>query len=187
MDKYDGEEFQISGELVQGTKGSRWAEGPGGYYFNLEWLSPAPAKVAVPEAKVEADDADKWRVPDVNDIGKVVEVRDFEHDYWETCRLVAILSYDLGHGIFVCRKATPSESTYSWKHARILKEPQPEAPQKPVKAPVTAYHIGKQVLVTHRLKGFESSFVRILKGITIRKDHPHIIEYAVGRKPDPGV
>jgi hypothetical protein len=62
-------------------------------------------------------------------------------------------------------------------------EPQPEAPQKPVKAPVTAYHIGKQVLVTQRLKGFESSFVRILKGITIRKNRPDIVEYNVGRSP----
>ena len=108
MDEYDGQIFQFNGEFSQDAQVRRWAIGPGGYYFNLAWLSPAPAKVAVPEA-----------------------------------------------------------------------------PQKPVKAPVTAYHIGKQVLVTQRLKGFESSFVRILKGITTRKskNRPDIVEYAVGRSP----
>jgi hypothetical protein len=161
MDEYDGETFQFEGVFTRDSKGDPWAEGPGGYYFDLAWLSPAPVAVEPPQEppqeapevpvgvtgfvglpldltqdrrvasgapEASDEDADEWRVPDVDDIGKLVQVRDVaEDDYWETGRLLAILTYDFGSGTFVCRKATPSESTYSWKHARISNKQQPEA------------------------------------------------------------
>jgi hypothetical protein len=48
MDEYDGETFRFEGEFTRDSKGNLWAEGPGGYYFDLAWLSPAPVAVEPP-------------------------------------------------------------------------------------------------------------------------------------------
>jgi hypothetical protein len=142
MDEYDGETFQFEGEFTRDFEGRPWAEGPGSYYFDLAWLSPAtaPAPEEPPqEPSAEAPtgvtgfggvslDADeyKWRVPDVNDIGKRVEVREFDSSEWCTRRLVAILGVYGDEGRYVC-KGDGLTRSYLWKHARVSNKQQPEA------------------------------------------------------------
>jgi hypothetical protein len=138
MDEYDGETFQFKGEFRPDSQGNPWVEGPGGYYFNLAWLSPAPAKVAVPEA----DDADEWRVPHPGDVGSIIQVRDADTGWrWTDRKLLAIIPEDLdspNRGSFVCattnRDGDETSICFTWKFARIAKqkpaaEPQPEAPE----------------------------------------------------------
>jgi hypothetical protein len=182
MDEYDGQTFQFNGEFRRDSQGIAWAEGPGGYYFNLAWLSPAPAKVAVPEAKVEAEDdkeiqpATKVKILHPDCLGRTGTTS------WENCPIPNCLFVWVDSEDPVLRVgAIPIHK--KWLSSAEAPEPQPEAPQKPVKIQVTAYHIGKQVLVTHRQGEFISSFVRILKGITIHNNRPDIVEYAVGRSP----
>ena len=78
------------------------------------------------------EDADEWRVPDVDDIGKIVEVRDLEDPSagWFTRRLMAVLGEgdSKGRGQFVC-KSDKSRGCYLWKHARISNKQQPDAPK----------------------------------------------------------
>jgi hypothetical protein len=81
-----------------------------------------------PEASDEDadEDADEWRVPDVVDIGKLVEVRDLETGRWRTRRLMAVLGVYDGKGQFVCKG---DAGCYLWKHARIPNKQQPEPPK----------------------------------------------------------
>jgi hypothetical protein len=140
MDEYDGETFQFKGEFRRDSQSTPWTIGPGGYYFDLAWLSPAPAKVAVPEA----DDADEWRVVHPGDVGSIIQVRDSEdasHDdsRWIDRKLVAVIATrleDSPQGTFVCAAKHGNETRvcHTWKFARIAKqkpaaEPQPEAPE----------------------------------------------------------
>jgi hypothetical protein len=93
------------------------------------WEPQPGGCVRVTEASDE--DADEWRVPDVDDIGKLVEVRDREDPSagWHTRRLLAVLwECDKGRGVFVA-KSDSSSGCYRWKHARISNKQQPEAPK----------------------------------------------------------
>jgi hypothetical protein len=138
MDEYDGKTFQFEGDFTRDSEGNPWAEGPGSYYFDLAWLSPAtaPASVEPPQeaptgvtgfvgVSLDADEYE-WRVPDVNDIGKLVEVRYSDSSGWCTRKLMAILGVYGSDGRYVCQGDSSSRN-YAWKHARISNKQQPEA------------------------------------------------------------
>jgi hypothetical protein len=118
----------------------------------------------------------EWRVPDANDIGKIVEVRDSGAEGWHTRRLMAVLGeYDgKERGQFVCKGDT---ICYPWRIARISNKQQPEAPKK---RRITSDDVGKQVFVTHRKDGYEDSFVRVLVSLKTRPQS-NMVEYGLGR------
>lgn len=179
MDRYDGKVFQVCrvyhSRRVCDFEGHCWD-------FAFEWLSPAEPPVVVAEAPKPEQDKEIQPGTEVKILHPECSGRSGTTS-WENCPIPDCLFVWVDSEDPVLRVgAIPIHK--KWLSSAEAQEPQPEAPQKPVKAPVSAYHIGKHVLVTHRLKGFESSFVRILKGITIRKNRPDIVEYAVGRNPD---
>jgi hypothetical protein len=171
MDSYDGKVFQVyrvcNRRRVCDFGGDSWD-------FAFEWLSPAEAPEPQPEAPEPEKDqyfafGSKVKILHPECLGRTGTVA-LESCPVRNCLFVWVDSEDpvLRVG------AIPV-------HKRYLAPA--EAPQKPVKIQVTAHHIGKQVLVTHRQGDFISSFVRILKGITIRNNRPDIVEYNVGRSP----
>jgi hypothetical protein len=132
-----------------------------------------------PEASDE--DADEWRVPDVDDIGKLVEVRDSETGRWRTRRLMAVLGVYDGKGQFVCKG---DAGCYLWKHARISNKQQPEAPKEEPKPLPHFDKIGKKVVVSRYVAGVvEWHRLGYLVSVSTRPELEGVIEYGVNRFP----
>jgi hypothetical protein len=164
-----------------------------GVEFHQFSLPKAPVAAVEPPAEapeeasegVEAsdEDADEWRVPDVVDIGKLVEVRDSDESHWRTRILTAVLGIYSGGGRYVCAIGE-TQSSHLWKHARISNKQQPEAPKEEPKPLPHFDKIGKKVVVSRYVAGVvEWHRLGYLASVSTRPELEGVIEYGVNRFP----